>query len=171
MGATTPAKYFSEPETTGTPPLSPASIAKIIFFFSAQEANDSGRASEGFTYTLIKFFDFNDEITDEAAMDFAIAVNGIVRKIAHFGIYAVLGFFIALLLNAYRRIYWHTVIYSALSSLLYSCTDELHQYFVPGRSAQLSDIVIDTLGALCGAVFAIIIIVLVKKHCEKHTAK
>ena len=32
MGATTPAKYFSEPSTTGSPVASPDSIAKTIFF-------------------------------------------------------------------------------------------------------------------------------------------
>ena len=140
-----------------------------IFYFSSQVADDSGRASEGFTYTLIKFFDFADRISDDKAMGIAIAVNGIVRKVAHFGIYAVLGFLIALLLNEYRLNYRNTIFYSVVSSFLYSCTDELHQYFVPGRSGQFSDIGIDTAGALCGSLFAAIIIVLVRKYKKKRT--
>ena len=40
---------------------------------------------------------------------------------------------------------------SILFSFLYACTDELHQIFVPGRSAQFRDILIDTLGASFGA--------------------
>ena len=36
-------------------------------------------------------------------------------------------------------------------SFLYACTDEIHQIFVPGRSAQFRDILIDTLGASFGA--------------------
>lgn len=35
-------------------------------------------------------------------------------------------------------------------SSLYSMTDELHQMFVPGRSASLRDVLLDTLAALAG---------------------
>ena len=140
-----------------------------IFYFSSQEADDSGRASEGFTYTVIKFFDFNDTISDEKAMEIAIAVNGIVRKVAHFGIYAFLGFLIALLLNEYRLSYRYAVFYSTVIAFLYALTDELHQKFVPGRSAEIRDVAIDTTGALCGALFALAVVVIIKKYREKHT--
>ena len=33
---------------------------------------------------------------------------------------------------------------------LYACSDELHQYFVPGRSAKFKDVMIDTSGGLIG---------------------
>ena len=39
---------------------------------------------------------------------------------------------------------------SIFLSFLYACTDELHQIFVPGRSAQFRDVLIDTLGASFG---------------------
>ena len=132
-----------------------------IFWFSAQEADDSGRASEGFTYAVIKFFDFNNRISNERALEIAIAINGIVRKVAHFGIYALLAFLISLLINEYSFPYKSIVFYSTVTSFLYSCTDEVHQYFVPGRSAQVSDILLDSFGAICGALFAIAIIVLI----------
>lgn len=32
--------------------------------------------------------------------------------------------------------------------MLYAAGDEFHQYFVPGRAAQLSDVVIDAMGFL-----------------------
>lgn len=44
----------------------------------------------------------------------------------------------------------YTLAMSILFSFLYACTDELHQIFVPGRSAQFRDILIDTLGASFG---------------------
>ncbi len=142
-----------------------------IFWFSAQVADDSEKASEGFTYTVVKFFDFGNKVSDERAKEIADELDGIVRKVAHFGIYAVLGFLIALLLNEYRRVYLHIVIYSVVSSFLYSCTDELHQYFVPGRSAQMGDIVIDTCGSLCGAVFAVMIVSLIKWYKKRHSVQ
>lgn len=57
----------------------------------------------------------------------------------------------------------HPLIMSILLSFLYACTDELHQIFVPGRSAQFRDILIDTLGASFGATITHLIIKLFTK--------
>ena len=35
-------------------------------------------------------------------------------------------------------------------AILYAITDEIHQSFVPGRTALLSDVVIDSIGAGAG---------------------
>ncbi len=140
------------------------SCATAIFLFSAQKADDSGRASEGFTYKIIKFFDFNDKIPDESAMEFAISVNGIVRKIAHFSIYALLGFLIAQLLNEYGRGYRKILMLSVMFSSLYACTDEIHQYFVPAPSAQITDVILVTFRALFGSLIVIGIIALIKNR-------
>ena len=34
--------------------------------------------------------------------------------------------------------------------ILYAISDEIHQLFVPGRSGQVSDVLLDTLGAFTG---------------------
>ena len=39
---------------------------------------------------------------------------------------------------------------SLLISMLYACPDEFHQHFVPGRSCEVRDVLIDTAGALIG---------------------
>ena len=52
---------------------------------------------------------------------------------------------------------------SIFLSFLYACTDELHQIFVPGRSAQFRDILIDTLGASFGITITHLIINLFAK--------
>ena len=143
--------------------------AGAIFYFSSQPARASDNTSEGFIVTLIRLFDVKDAFSEREIGEIAASLNGPIRTLAHFGIYAVLGFLIALLLNEYALIYPNIVFYSVLSSFLYACTDEFHQNFVAGRSAQIEDIVTDTLGSLCGAVFALIVIVLVKKHKKNHT--
>ncbi|TAK08414.1 hypothetical protein EPO44_02700 [bacterium] len=43
------------------------------------------------------------------------------------------------------------VLYGFLVGLLYGMTDELHQYFVPGRTASLLDLTADALGSLLGS--------------------
>lgn len=76
-------------------------------------------------------------------------LNGILRKLSHLIEYAIL----ALLL--YRSAGWrdnlrtkaHLATWCIVVSALYSCTDELHQLFVPGRKASLIDCGIDTAGA------------------------
>jgi VanZ family protein len=73
-------------------------------------------------------------------------------KVLHFVAYALLG---ALFLRAFKtsRIKNNIklmVILSVLLSSLYGISDEIHQYFVPYRDADLMDVLADTLGGLMG---------------------
>ena len=76
----------------------------------------------------------------------------LVRKTAHFTEYAILG---SLFYFFYRQILpqkngLQLFVLAILSSFLYACTDEIHQLFVPGRSGQFTDVLVDTLGASFG---------------------
>ena len=42
------------------------------------------------------------------------------------------------------------LLWSLAIGVIYAVSDEIHQYFVPGRSMQISDIVIDSFGVLSG---------------------
>lgn len=42
----------------------------------------------------------------------------------------------------------HSALYALVTCILYACSDEWHQSFVSGRSPQITDICIDTCGAL-----------------------
>ena len=88
----------------------------------------------------------------------------LVRKTAHFTEYAILGslFFINLR-NTHKDLIEHPLVISILFSFLYACTDELHQIFVPGRSAQFRDVLIDTLGASFGTIITYLTIKLFTK--------
>jgi VanZ family protein len=73
-------------------------------------------------------------------------------KVLHFVGYALLG---ALFLRAFKtsRIKNNVklmVILSVLLSSLYGISDEIHQYFVPYRDADLMDVLADMLGGLMG---------------------
>lgn len=69
-------------------------------------------------------------------------------KLAHFGVYLVLG---ALLAFAVDRTGW-PLWTAALLGVLYGASDEVHQLFVPGRSASVVDWIADAAG-VCTAVF------------------
>jgi VanZ family protein len=66
--------------------------------------------------------------------------------------YAVLGI---LFYRAYQTLWikkhWRMLVsLSILSASLYGLSDEIHQYFVPFRDADLLDVVANILGAICG---------------------
>lgn len=46
---------------------------------------------------------------------------------------------------------WSFLVRAELFCALYACSDELHQYFVPGRSCRFFDVYVDSTGAFCGA--------------------
>ena len=90
----------------------------------------------------------------------------LVRKTAHFTEYAILGSLFFLNLKSWQRSKSSTsmnILLSLIFSFLYACTDELHQIFVPGRSAQFRDVLIDTLGASFGTLITYLTIKLFTK--------
>jgi VanZ family protein len=70
----------------------------------------------------------------------------VLRKLAHFGEYAVLGL---LLIRAFGR-----EPLAAAAGVAYAATDELHQHFVRGRHAAFRDLAIDSAGVLAGLLLA-----------------
>ena len=76
----------------------------------------------------------------------------LVRKTAHFTEYAILGALFYLNLIQFPKLNSRIkkLLLPILFSFLYAITDEIHQIFVPGRSAQFRDVLIDTLGASFG---------------------
>ena len=78
------------------------------------------------------------------------ALHLIIRKTAHFTEYAVLGASIVFALAGKVENIRFWLVLPEVISVLYASTDEIHQYFVPGRYGTWSDVVIDGVGALTG---------------------
>jgi VanZ family protein len=75
--------------------------------------------------------------------------NFFVRKSAHFIEYMILG--ILFFNSFFNGINLKTVAFTAfLWGLGYSITDEIHQIFVPGRTAKIMDVLIDSTGVVSG---------------------
>ena len=113
----------------------------VIFFFSNQKAVDSTKLSNRLIKnTIVKILN----IKDENKIDQLVKP---VRKSAHFTIYLILGL---LVLNCFDKIKKQTIIYSILICILYSISDEIHQFFIDGRSCEILDVLIDTTGSFIG---------------------
>jgi VanZ family protein len=71
-----------------------------------------------------------------------------LRKAGHMGIYAILARLVARALTGTTFWPWKKIFAWALAfSILYACTDEYHQSFVPGRGPAMHDVIIDGIGA------------------------
>ena len=118
----------------------------IIFRFSADNAEESTEKS-----------DFFVNILESLPIALRNNLSFIIRKTAHFSIYAMLGFLIS-------GIFFKKEIFYTLSvCFLYACTDEIHQYFVAGRSCRFQDVMIDTAGSFFGILIFILIMKLLNR--------
>lgn len=129
----------------------------LIFLFSSQEAPESKETSSGLITAVVRFFDRDCSISKTEMNSINEKFTFIVRKGAHFSIYALLGCFILLLLNEYKIYSTNSVFIASLISLIYACSDEIHQRFVAGRSGELRDVIIDFVGAIIGCLITVIL--------------
>lgn len=73
--------------------------------------------------------------------------------IKHAIAYALFGFFLARALyfqNRFQRVRESYKPLTFFIGVLYGFSDELHQFFVPGRSSEVSDLLADAFGVLLG---------------------
>ena len=118
----------------------------LIFFLSHQPAIESSELSSGITkrvYDIIKM------IAPDISLDLG-SFNHIIRKLAHFTVYLILGILVANGLIYTRTSRINTILLALLICILYAISDEIHQIFIPGRSGQVSDVLIDSSGGLAG---------------------
>ena len=133
----------------------------IIFSFSAKNADESTKESNavGMFLGSIVYSDFED-LQVEEQQEFAENWDHPVRKCAHMTEYAILGFFLVGARYDGREKCRRVVGRSLGIAALYAATDEIHQYFVPGRACMFTDVCIDSVGALLGVLFATVIMTL-----------
>ena len=130
----------------------------VIFSFSAQVADDSDQTSGRVIRWLLSTFDRSfSSLSPEAQLERIGDWSFVVRKLAHFTLFAGMGFlaFAAFAVDLpLRRAFPAALGLGAVRAVL----DEVHQSFVPGRSCELRDMGIDCAGVLVGAAFLLLIL-------------
>lgn len=139
-----------------------------IFLFSAQNSDESDNTSSVFLRAVLKIFPFFNKMEPSAQDGLVESVMYAVRKLAHFSLYAFLGFWTHFLIKSYSLRF--SVLLAGVFSGLYAVTDEIHQLFVPGRSGNPLDVCIDAAGAVTGAAFSLLLIIIWQK-LKKHKFK
>lgn len=121
----------------------------LIFSFSNQKAEDSSKLSDGLIVKVANVF-VDKDLSQEKQEEILEKYTTVVRKTAHFIIYLILGILVVNLVFEYNV--KNIILVSLIACLLYSITDEFHQLFIDGRSGEIRDILIDTIGSLIGII-------------------
>lgn len=114
----------------------------IIFSLSAQNGEESSDLSGSFVMAILEWLKLD---VDE----------GLLRTCAH--CLEFMGLSLLIFNATYAT--WEkkiTPLIAFAGTVLYAITDEIHQIFVPGRAFQISDILVDSTGALIGIIASFI---------------
>ena len=84
----------------------------------------------------------------------------IVRKMAHFCEYTLEGFLLMLCMRVYSRHPLRHITVPMLGGVLTALTDETIQLYSPGRSSQVTDVWLDSVGVLAGILAALVLMAL-----------
>ena len=129
-----------------------------IFQFSAQEGEASSGLSKKIVRGIIDNFVTTKDLPEAEKLILIENWNSIVRKLAHFSIYALVGIWTMALIHTYELSERKKWIGSLGVGILYAVLDEFHQSFIPDRAASIIDVGIDTLGVITGILIVFVII-------------
>lgn len=137
-----------------------------IFIMSAQPANESSQTSGKFVSKVIDviYSDFENFSTERQG-SITYNVTFVVRKTAHFFEYFILGILAIIAALTFEKSNTSLKALGAtLFGVFYAVSDEVHQYFVPGRACRVFDICIDSMGCICAVILVVTIIHTVKRY-------
>lgn len=118
----------------------------LIVFFIWDNSLQNGGTSDGFSLIFAKWI---APIANKLGFYGNIwALNRIIRKLAHLTEFTILGGVLYVVLRRY--IEYGTVVKTIVVGIVIASLDEFIQLFSLGRSSQLSDVLIDTIGIIIG---------------------
>lgn len=140
-------------------------MLSMIFSFSAQTGEDSGKLSYEISHKIIEVKNsiFNENMTEKEISDGADNIHFYVRKAGHMTEYFILVLTIIFPLYLYNIRGKKLFLMALVLSACFAGLDEYHQSFVDGRGPSVKDVGIDTAGAAIGCIFFKLINYFVKK--------
>lgn len=142
-----------------------------IFILSHQDAERSSDTSSLLTKIAVKIlYSDYDSQPAEVQRELWDKASFIVRKLAHFTIYASLGFCASLTVGK-RRLFTLKSLGVIVFGFIYAMSDEFHQHFIPGRSCEFRDMMIDTGGVTVGMLISLAFIGIIASITRKRSNK
>ena len=136
----------------------------IIFGFSSQDGEKSGNISKKITEEIITRIPQIQEKEQNEREAITLRIEKVIRKIAHFSIYTAVGLLLMALLSTFEMKEKNRIIMSLIIGIIYACSDEIHQSFVPERSPMITDVMIDTMGVMLGILLIMLGKAIIKKY-------
>ena len=121
-----------------------------VFMFSNQNGDESQKTSNAVTKVIVRILTFNQDITEEQELKSIENLDFVIRKLAHYSIYLLGGILIWGYINTFDIALKKKIIISIIIGAAYATFDELHQYFIANRSANIIDVSIDSIGVITG---------------------
>ena len=147
-----------------------------MYYFSSQNGNVSGNQSQIVVNIIDKV---RDKVTLKNQNLIKVQTkiydklrklgskSYIVRKMAHFIIYALIGISLLLFMYVFSKKLMLSSIIAFILSVTYACYDEYRQISIPGRSGSIKDVFIDSCGALTGIILTFSTILIIKLIISK----
>lgn len=103
-----------------------------VFLFS-NEPSDESKNTSSFVTEIIANIIYGNNLPEEEMILKIQELDPIIRKLAHYTLYAIGGFLICSAISTYDfNIKRKTLISQGIGSI-YAITDEIHQYFIPRK--------------------------------------
>ncbi len=140
-------------------------LYSFIFRFSEQDGEESSSLSFKITMMCTDFFNkiAGKHWTEEVMESIAAYFEHPIRKLAHFTEYAIMGSLISIILFNIRYKLKPQLFIATIWVFLSAAFDEIHQLFIPGRSGNFMDVLLDTSGGITGFFMMYLIYKLLKK--------
>ena len=130
----------------------------VIFGFSGQNGEESGSISRKITEEVTKNISSIQNLEKEEKEKVLRKIENIIRKLAHFSLYTIIGILLMSLMSTYKIKQKSRILISGSIGLLYAISDEIHQSFIPGRGPQITDVGIDFSGVVVGMCIVLVVI-------------
>ena len=139
----------------------------FIFSMSCENAEKSSNTSGQTIRVVLSAVPEFEKQPEEVKVNIIEKLQFIVRKSAHFIGYMILGILASGLILQYENINKKYPL-AFLICVIYAISDEIHQLFVPGRSSQVRDVLIDSARSLLRIIIVMAFEKLLIKFNKKH---
>ena len=140
-------------------------IFVTIFGFSNQNAETSSGLSQKVANFVVEIVPSIKNMPEQEKEEVVDRIESIVRKIAHYSIYTLVGILLMSLMSTYKIKELDRIAVSLIIGVIYASTDEIHQAFVPGRGPLVTDVILDSMGVLTG-IFIVMLVLKIYGKCR-----
>lgn len=107
----------------------------VVFLFS-NEPSDESKNTSSFVTKIIANIIYGDNLPEKELTLKIQELDPIIRKLAHYTLYAIGGFLICSVISTYDISIKRNILISQGIGSIYAITDEIHQYFIPRKKCK-----------------------------------